>query len=111
MGSGAGGDLIRVAPLVRGWSLWADTECHGIQVLPVFVHQTGRKLRALDMAIHPDGPAVFREVKRQWNINKAERISYRRDMPARGVELANTALQIALGMAEKWNPELLEAGV
>lgn len=102
--------MIRVTDLVLGWTLWADTECHEIRVIPVFV-KGGQRLKVFEMAGHPDAHSVFRELKRRLDINDNSRISPSESMEARGLDVAKFSIELALKMLDKWNPELKETGI
>lgn len=102
--------MIKAAELDRQWELWADTECNGITVIPVFVRGRSR-LKAFEMAAHPDGPVVFRSVKRLVDIGDNAHLSPTAYLPFRAMDVAKFSLELALKMMEKWNPELKATGI
>ena len=102
--------MIRICDLPRGWTLWANTLCHEIKAVPVFRNRRGLEITPLDMASRPEAPVIFNEIKRLLDIADRERLPGS-DMRFRGLDLAKIALQISLGMVEKWRPDLLETGV
>jgi hypothetical protein len=101
--------VILVARLPRGWTLWADPVCHEVAVLPWF-RKGERKLSAVEMAHQPEAPVVFHEVKRLSDIAERQRVGAD-DMGHRGLDMARFALQLSLGLVEKWDKSMLETEV
>lgn len=98
--------------LVRGWDLWANTLCHGIEVIPVF-RKNGRELTPLQMAQQPEAQLVFQDLKQKLDVVDREWKLPGEELRFRVLDLAKIALQIAMNMdgIEKWDQRLLETGV
>lgn len=92
------------------WELWADTECHGIPVIPVF-RRGVLKLKAFEMANHPDASTVFRGLKRLVDILEAQRFSTASHIPFQAMDMAKFSVEMAFKMLDKWNPDLKHTGI
>ena len=103
--------MTKVTDLPRGWALYISDECHGVEVIPMFVHRDGRRRRAMEVATMPEAPELFVEVKRQLDIADSERRSFVSEARVRGLEVARLSLQMALGMYERWGKEMMAATV
>jgi hypothetical protein len=102
--------VIRICDLPRGWTLWANTECRGVPVVPVFRDQAGRELTVLQMAQRQEAPILLREIRRLVEIAKREGRLPGSDSWPTSPELGEIALGIALRSVEKWDPSLLDEG-
>jgi len=101
--------MTKVTDLPRGWTLYASDDCHGISMMPVFVHRDGRRRHALEVATRPEAPEVFREIKRQLDIaDKRRKLD---DFSFRGLDMGKFSLEMSLKLVQRFDKGLLETGV
>jgi len=96
--------MVKVADLPKGWTLWADPD----NANPWFRNRDGLHRTHYEVASTPEGPQVFREVKRVLDEMDLEWKKPGAELRFKAADRAKLSLQVALGIVGKWHDGLLE---